>query len=97
MKKYFIFRGRKNKDLEKTCKRLEKIFGKGYFFHKKYPYVNSMTRKEIRDKFTKDMKKGKFSIVIIDVTKGKGRFMKEEARLAKKLKIPVMEVNFIEK
>lgn len=53
MKKYFIFRGRKNRDLN-------------------------------------------FKLVIVDVTCEKSRFMKEEIVFTEKLKIPIMEVKFLE-
>ena len=39
------------------------------------------------------MKEGKFDMVIVDTSYEKGRFMKEEIALAKKLKIPVKEIN----
>ena len=95
MKKYFVYRIRYNPNLEKTYQKLEKIFGKGYIFERKYSNAKKMSRKEMREKFTRDMKKGGFDLMIVDVTYGKGRIMKEEIALAKKLKIPVIEVNFL--
>ena len=96
MKRYFIYKARNNPNLKKTHQRLEKVFGKGYIFYRKYPNVKEMTRKEVKEKFTKDMKKGKFDLVTVDITHGKGRMMEEEIILAKKLKIPIIEVNFLE-
>lgn len=95
MKTYFIYKGRNNPNLKKTHQRLEKVFGKGYIFGRKYPNVKKMTRKEVREKFTKDMKKGNFDLVLVDITHGKGRLMKEEIALAKKLKISIIEVKFL--
>jgi len=54
-----------------------------------------MNRKEMREKFTRDIKKGNFDLMVVDITYGKGRIMKEEIALAKKLKIPIIEVNFL--
>jgi len=96
MKKYFIYKARNNPNLKETHQRLEKIFGKGYVFYRKYSNVKEMARKDVKKKFTKDMKKGNFDLVIVDITHGKGRMMKEEIILAKKLKIPIIEVNFLE-
>jgi hypothetical protein len=94
-KPYFIFKYAGNKNLKKTIKRLENFFGKGYIFDQKYPDAGkTMTRKMIKETFTKDMKKGKFDLIVVDITSGKGRFMKQEITLAKKLKIPIIEVNF---
>jgi hypothetical protein len=95
-KPYFIYKFRGNKNVKKTMERLEHFFGKGYLFDQKYPLKISkkFSRKEIKDIFTKDMKKGKFDLVVVDITLGKGRFMKQEITLAKKLKIPIIEVNF---
>ena len=91
---YFVYKGANNPNLGETYKKLEKSFGKGYIFDKKYPNaVKELTRDEIKKLFTKDMKEGKFEIVIVDTSYGKGRFMKEEIALAKKLKIPVKEIN----
>jgi NAD kinase len=95
MKKYFIYKARNNPNLKGTHQKLKKIFGNGYFFDKKYPNVKKISRKEIKEKFTKDMKKGNFDLIIVDITHGKGRMMKEEIALAKKLKIPIIEVNFL--
>jgi len=95
MKKYFIYRIRYNPNLKTTHQKLEKIFGKGYIFERKYPNVKKMSIREIREKFTKDMKKEGFDLVVVDITYGKGGLMKEEIALAKKLKIPITEVNFL--
>ena len=95
MKIYFIYKGRNNPNLRDNYKKLEKVFGKGYLFCREYPRVKEMDREEIREKFTKDIKKGNFDFVIVDITYGKGRLMKEEIALAKKLKIPIIEVNFL--
>ena len=93
-RRYFIYKFRNNPDPEKTCKRLKKIFGKGYVFDEKYPnFEDKSTRAKIRKLFTKDMKEGKFDIVIVDTSYGYGRFMKEEIALTKKLKIPIKKVN----
>ena len=93
---YFIYRYKGNKNIEKTIERLEHFFGKGYIFDKKYPKADKeMTRKIIIKTFTEDMKKGKFDLVVVDISLGKGRFMKKEIILAKKLKIPIIEVNFL--
>ena len=92
---YFIYKANKNPNLKKTYERLENVFGKGYIFGKKYSNAKNMEEKEMKDKFTKDMKKGKFTLTVVDVTHGKGRFMKQEIALAKKLKIPLIEVNFL--
>ncbi len=94
-KPYFIYKFRGNKNVKKTIERLENFFGKGYVFDKRYPNASkNMTRKEIREVFTRDMKNRGFDLVVVDITLGKGRFMKEEITLAKKLKIPIIEVNF---
>jgi len=93
MEKYFIYKFRNNPDLNKTYKLLKELFGEGYIFDKKHPNANKLTREEIRKLFTKDMREGNFEQVIVDVSYGKGRFMKEEIALARKLKIPVKEVN----
>ena len=90
---YFIYKFRNNLNPNETCKKLEETFGKGYLFDKKYQNSSKKTRTEIRRLFTKDMKEGNFDIVIVDTSYGKGRFMKEEIALAKKLKIPVKEIN----
>ena len=94
---YFVYRFKNNPNPNETYKKLEKLFGKGYLFSKEHPEVEKgLTRKKIRELFTKDMKEGKFDVVIVDISYGKARFMKEEISLAKKLKIPVMEVNLLE-
>ena len=91
---YFVYKFVNNPNLDETYKKLEKLFGKGYIFDKKHPNMDEKTtRADIRRLFTKDMKEGKFEMVIVDTSYGKGRFMKEEIALAKKLKIPVKEVN----
>lgn len=95
IKTYFVYRFDKNPNTKKTYTMLEKNFGKGYIFGRKYPNASKMDRKETREKFTKDMKQGGFKRVIVDITYGKGKFMKEEIALAKKLKIPIIEVKFI--
>ena len=95
MKKYFVYRIRYNPNVKKTHQMLEKIFGKGYIFQRKYPNVKKMNWDEIREKFKRDFKKGDFDLMVVDVTYGKGRLMKEEIALAKKLRIPIIEVNFL--
>ncbi len=96
MKIYFIHKGRNNPNVKKDCKKLEEVFGEGYLFFKKYPSVENMSRSEIRERFTKDMEEGNFEFVVVDTSRGKGRFMREEISFAKKLKIPIMEVKFLE-
>jgi hypothetical protein len=94
---YFVHKFVNNPDINKTYRKLEKLYGKGYLFGKEHPEAEKgLTREEIRKLFTKDMKDGKFDLVIVDVSYGKGRFMIEEIALAKKLKIPVKEINLIE-
>lgn len=96
MKIYFIYKGeKKNPNLKSNHKKLKKIFGQGYIFSEKYSNVADMKREEVRKKFTKDMKEGNFDLVVADITPGVGRFMQEEINLAKKLKIPVMEIKFV--
>lgn len=91
---YFVYKFTNNPNPNKTYEKLEKLFGKGYIFDKKYSNMNEkLTRTNIRKLFTKDMKEGNFDIVIVDTSYGKGRFMKEEIALAKKLKIPIKEIN----
>lgn len=94
---YFIYKFARNPNVNETYKKLEESFGKGYIFDKKYPFASKLTREKIRELFTKDMKEGNFDLVIVDTSYGKGRFMKEEIELAKKLKIPVKEINLNEK
>ena len=94
---YFVYKFTKNPNPSETYKKFEKIFGKGYIFDKEHPNASEKTRAEIRRLFTKDMKEGKFNMVIVDTSYGKGRFMKEEIALAKKLKIPVQEINLNDK
>tara|TARA_Y100000310_G_C20025603_1_gene509445 strand:- start:87 stop:398 length:312 start_codon:yes stop_codon:yes gene_type:complete len=91
---YFVYKFTNNPNPNETYKKLERSFGEGYLFDRKHPNAKEKsTRANIRKLFTKDMKEGKFDIVIVDTSYGKGRFMKEEIALAKKLKIPVKEVN----
>ncbi|MFH1311557.1 MAG: hypothetical protein ABIH65_04085 [Nanoarchaeota archaeon] len=93
-KTYFIYKFTNNPNPHKTYLGLKKLFGVGYIFDKKHPNASKkLTRADIRKLFTKDMKEGKFDRVIVDISYGKGRFMKEEIALAKKLKIPVKGVN----
>ncbi len=95
MKTYFIYRGKKNPNLKENFKRLKKIFGKGYIFCEKYPNVAKLGREEIEKKYTKDMKEGNFDLVVADITHGIGLFMGKEIALAKKLKIPLVEIKFV--
>jgi len=93
---YFVYKFTNNPNPTETYRKLEELFGKGYIFSKEHPKAEEgLTREEIRQLFTKDMKEGKFDVVIVDISYGKGRFMGEEIALAKKLKIPVMEVNLL--
>lgn len=94
---YFVYKFVNNPNVNETYRKLEELYGKGYLFGKEHPEAeNGATREEIRKLYTKDMKEGKFDIVIVDTSYGKGRFMMEEIALAKKLKIPVKEINLIE-
>jgi len=93
---YFIYKFRNNPNLSETYKKLEETFGKGYLFDKEHPNASEKTRAVIRRLFTKDMNEGNFDLVIVDTSYGKGRFMKEEIALAKKLKIPIKEINLNE-
>jgi len=94
---YFVYRFNKNPNPEETYRKLEERFGTGYIFGKKHPEAdNGMAREKMRELFTKDMKEGNFDVMIVDTSYGKGRFMKEEIALAKKLNIPIIEVNLIE-
>ena len=91
---YFVYKFINNPNPNETCRKLEILFGKGYIFDKEHSNPeNTSTREKIRRLFTKDMKNGKFDIVIVGTSYGKGRFMKEEINLAKKLKIPIKEIN----
>jgi hypothetical protein len=89
---YFVYKFARNPNVNETYKKFEKSFGEGYIFDKKYPHANGLTRERIRELFTKDIREGKFDLVVVDISYGKGRFMKEEIALAKKLKIPVREI-----
>ena len=94
---YFVYKFTNNPNLEETYRKLEEKFGKGYFFGKEHPKDEiGLTRQKIRKLFTKDMKEGNFDLIIVDTSYGKGRFMEEEIALAKKLNIPIIEVNLSE-
>jgi fatty acid-binding protein DegV len=92
---YFVYRFAKNPNPEETYRKLEKKFGKGYLFGREHPDASTLTREQIRKLFTNDMKNGKFDLIIVDVSYGRSRFMEEEVALAKKLNIPVIEVNLL--
>ena len=94
---YFVYKFTNNPNPKETYKKLEELFGKGYIFDKEHPGIGKIsTREDIRKLFTQDMKEGKFDLVVVDTSYGKGRFMKEEIALAKKLKIPVKEIKLNE-
>ena len=94
---YFIYKFANNPNPKETYNKLEELFGKGYIFDKEHPNAGKKsTREDIRKLFTKDMKRGNFDLVIVDTSYGKGRFMKEEIALAKKLNIPVKEITLNE-
>ncbi len=96
-KKVFIYKFANNPNLEKTHRKFKELFGEGYIFDKKYPNATKeLTREEIINLFKKDIQEGKFDLFIVDTSYGKGRFMKEEIALAKKLKIPIKEINLNE-
>ena len=94
---YFIYKFINNPNPNETYKKLEKTFGKGYIFYKEHPNASEKTRAEIRRLFAKDMKEGHFDLVIVDTSYGKGRFIKEEIALARKLKISIKEINLNKK
>ncbi len=94
---YFVYKFTNNPNVNETYRKLEESYGKGYIFDKKHPNAGKLTREGIRKLFTKDMREGGFDIVIVDTSYGKGRFMKEEIALAKKLGIAVKEVCLREK
>ncbi len=94
MKTYFIYKFTGNPNLKETYVKLEKMFGKGYIFDKVHPDAGKKNnRGEIRKLYVKDMTNGYFKRVVVDTSYGYGRFMKEEIKLAKKLKIPIKYIN----
>ena len=96
MKIYYVYKFTGNPDPVATCERLKEIFGGGYIFDEAHPDAGEMTREEIRELFTREMTGGGFDKVIVDISRGLGRFMKEEIALAEELGIQVEKIDLRE-
>jgi len=90
---YYVYKFSGNPDPVATCKKLKSIFGEGYVFDEAYPDTSGITREEIREFFTKELRDGGFAKVVVDISFGLGRFMREEIALAEKLGIEVLKID----
>jgi len=91
---YYVYKFSGNPDPLGTAAKLKELFGEGYVFEEKYPDAEvKYGREGVRERFSKDMRGGGFTKMIVDVSFGFGRFMNEEIALAKEFGIEVVEVD----
>lgn len=90
---YYVYKFTGNPDPVSTCNKLKRIFGDGYVFDEAYPDAGKMTREEIRELFTNEIRNGGFTKVIVDTSLGIGRFMSEEIALAESFGIAVEKID----
>jgi|GEM_PF-4573460 hypothetical protein len=93
---YYVYKFSGNPDPAFTCEKLKAVFGEGYIFDEAYPDTRGMTRGDIRELFTKEMRESGYTKVIADVSFGLGKFMLEEIGLAEEFGIEVKWIDLRE-
>jgi hypothetical protein len=88
---YYVYKYSGNPDVKGDIRKLQAAHGPGFVFDKSYPEAGALTRKQIKDLYLHELRSGKYDKMVVDTSKGIGRFMQGEINEATRLGIPIIK------